>query len=227
MPCGQGQNFTNAGGEIMRQKGSLTVISGFSGAGKGTIMRELLKKHPEYALSVSVTTRSPRPGEKDGVDYHFLTQQQFDQMVEEDGLLEHAGYVDHCYGTPRKYVEEAIAAGKDVILEIELQGALKIKKKFPEALLLFIVPPDAKTLLDRLRGRNTETEDVIQKRLARAAEESEGIEQYDYIIVNDDLEQSMELMHHLIESQHNKTDRNLAFIHQIQEEVREFVKGEK
>ena len=92
----------------MRQKGSLTVISGFSGAGKGTIMRELLKKHPEYALSVSVTTRSPRPGEKDGVDYHFLTQQQFDRMVKEDGLLEHAGYVDHCYGTPRKYVEEAI-----------------------------------------------------------------------------------------------------------------------
>lgn len=91
MPCGQGQNFANAGGEIMRQKGSLTVISGFSGAGKGTIMRELLKKHPEYALSVSVTTRSPRPGEKDGVDYHFLTQQQFDRMVKEDGLLSMRG----------------------------------------------------------------------------------------------------------------------------------------
>ena len=106
-------------------------------------------------------------------------------------------------------------------------GSFKDQKEVSKALLLFIVPPDAKTLLDRLRGRNTETEDVIQKRLARAAEESEGIEQYDYIIVNDDLEQSMELMHHLIESQHNKTDRNLAFIHQIQEEVREFVKGEK
>ena len=211
----------------MNRKGSRGVVSGFSGVGKGTLMKLLTERYRQYALSISATTRSPRAGEEDGREYFFRTREAFEELIANDQLVEYAEYCGNYYGTPREYVESQMEQGRDVILEIELQGALKIKKKFPEALLLFIVPPDAKTLLDRLRGRNTETEDVIQKRLARAAEESEGIEQYDYIIVNDDLEQSMELMHHLIESQHNKTDRNLAFIHQIQEEVREFVKGEK
>mgnify|MGYP002711304801 CR=1 FL=1 len=141
----------------MRQKGSLTVISGFSGAGKGTIMRELLKKHPEYALSVSVTTRSPRPGEKDGVDYHFLTQQQFDQMVKEDGLLEHAGYVDHCYGTPRKYVEEAIAAGEGVILGMVVLGARPFREKSPDFSFLFLTPPSSEVRLPWFFGRGLAT----------------------------------------------------------------------
>ena len=211
----------------MNRKGILVVVSGFSGVGKGTLMKLLTERYGQYALSISATTRSPRAGEEDGREYFFRTREAFEELIANDQLVEYAEYCGNYYGTPREYVESQMEQGRDVILEIELQGALKIKKKFPEALLLFIVPPDAKTLLDRLRGRNTETEDVIQKRLARAAEESEGIEQYDYIIVNDDLEQSMELMNHLIESQHNKTDRNLAFIHQIQEEVREFVKGEK
>ena len=211
----------------MQEKGKLIVISGPSGAGKSTVVFKAIEGREDVCFSTSVTTRKPRPGEVDGVHYHFLSREEFEQLIAEDGVLEYNIYNGNYYGSPRGPIEEELSKGHDVILEIELQGALKIKEKFPEALLLFIVPPDAKTLLDRLRGRNTETEDVIQKRLAHAAEESEGIEQYDYIIVNDDLEQSMELMHHLIESQHNKTDRNLAFIHQIQEEVREFVKGEK
>lgn len=211
----------------MNRKGILVVVSGFSGVGKGTLMKLLTERYGQYALSISATTRSPREGEEDGREYFFRTREVFEELIEKDRLVEYAEYCGNYYGTPREYVEDQMEQGRDVILEIELQGALKIKEKFPEALLLFVVPPDAQTLLDRLRGRNTETEEVIRKRLARAAEESEGIEKYDYIIVNDDLEQSMELMHHLIESQHNKTDRNLAFIHQIQEEVREFVKGEE
>lgn len=211
----------------MNRRGILVVVSGFSGVGKGTLMKLLTERYRQYALSISATTRSPRAGEEDGREYFFRTRKAFEELIANDQLVEYAEYCGNYYGTPREYVESQMEQGRDVILEIELQGALKIKEKFPEALLLFIVPPDAQTLLERLRGRNTETEDVIRRRLARAAEESEGIEQYDYIIVNDDLEQSMELMHHLIESQHNKTDRNLAFIHQIQEEVRQFVKGEE
>ena len=210
----------------MRQKGSLTVISGFSGAGKGTIMRELLKKHPEYALSVSVTTRSPRPGEKDGVDYHFLTQQQFDQMVKEDGLLEHAGYVDHCYGTPRKYVEEAIAAGKDVILEIEVQGARQIKEKCPDAIFLFVTPPSAEELWHRLMGRGTETEEVIRERMQRASEEAGEMAWYDYLIVNDELEACVEQVHSILQDEHAKISRNEIFINEIRKELAEYAKGE-
>lgn len=135
-------------------------------------------------------------------------------------------YCDNYYGTPREYVEDQMDQGRDVILEIELQGALKVKEKFPETLLLFVMPPDAETLVTRLRGRGTETEDVIRRRLARAAEESEGIERYDYMVINDDLDQSVELMHSLIEAQHSKISRNLEFVTQIQEEVRALVKGE-
>lgn len=210
----------------MNRKGILVVVSGFSGVGKGTLMKLLTERYGQYALSISATTRSPREGEEDGREYFFRTREAFEELIAKDQLVEYAEYCGNYYGTPREYVEDQMEQGRDVILEIELQGALKIREKFPEALLLFIVPPDAETLRNRLRGRNTETEEVIRRRLARAAEESEGIEKYDYIIVNDDLEQSMELMHHLIESQHNKTDRNLAFIHQIQEEVRAFAKGE-
>ena len=148
----------------MQTKGVLVVVSGFSGAGKGTVMKALLEKYDNYALSVSATTRSPRPGEENGREYFFLTESQFEDMIRNDELIEHARYVDHYYGTPRKYVEDKMAAGKDVILEIEIQGALNIKKKFPDALLVFIVPPTAKDLKktsDRTRngkcGSNRET----------------------------------------------------------------------
>ncbi len=199
----------------MERKGSLTVISGFSGAGKGTIMRELLRRHPEYALSVSVTTRKPRPGEADGVDYHFLSQREFDALVEQDGLLEHAGYVDHCYGTPRRYVEEAIAEGKDVLLEIEVQGAMQIKEKKPEAILLFVTPPSAEELRRRLTGRGTETENVIRERMERAREEAKSMPLYEYLIVNDNLEDAVELVHRTIQEAKNATFRQKDLMHDL------------
>ena len=162
---------------IRKNRGILTVVSGFSGSGKGTIMKELMKKYAvSYALSISATTRNPRPGETDGVEYFFRTKEQFEQMIKEDALIEYAQFVGNYYGTPRAYVEEQLEAGKDVILEIEIQGALKVKEKFPDTLLLFVTPPSAEELKNRLIGRGTETMDVIESRLARAVEEAEGIE---------------------------------------------------
>ena len=127
----------------MREKGILIVVSGFSGSGKGTIMKELLKQYDNYALSISATTRNPRPGEKDGREYFFKTVEDFEKMIAKEELIEYARYVDNYYGTPRAYVEEQLDAGKDVILEIEIQGALKVKEKFPDTLLLFVTPPSA------------------------------------------------------------------------------------
>ncbi len=203
----------------MNKQGSLTVISGFSGAGKGSIMRELLKSHPEYALSVSVTTRKPRPGEVDGKDYFFLSQEEFDRLVEEDGLLEHAGYVDHCYGTPRSYVEKAMAEGKDVLLEIEVQGARQVKEKRSDAILLFVTPPSAGELERRLVGRGTETPEVIKERMQRAAKEAQEMSWYDYLIVNDDLEEAVELVHRTIQEAKNAPLRRKAFIDEITKEL--------
>ena len=125
----------------MREKGILIVVSGFSGSGKGTIMKELLKQYDNYALSISATTRNPRPGEEDGREYFFKTVEDFEKMIAKEELIEYARYVDNYYGTPRAYVEEQLEAGKDVILEIEIQGALKVKEKFPDTLLLFVTPP--------------------------------------------------------------------------------------
>ena len=142
---------------IQKSKGILIVLSGFSGSGKGTIMKELMKKYSDqYALSISATTRSPRPGETDGVEYFFRTKEQFEKMIADDELIEYAKYVDNYYGTPKAYVEEQLAAGKDVILEIEIQGALKVKEKFPDTLLMFVTPPSAEELKNRLVGRGTE-----------------------------------------------------------------------
>ena len=149
----------------MQTKGVLVVVSGFSGAGKGTVMKALLEKYDNYALSVSATTRSPRPGEENGREYFFLTESQFEDMIRNDELIEHARYVDHYYGTPRKYVEDKMAAGKDVILEIEIQGALNVKRQYPDAILIFVVPPTAAELKRRLVSRGTETEEVIASRL--------------------------------------------------------------
>ena len=127
----------------MREKGILIVVSGFSGSGKGTIMKELLKQYDNYALSISATTRNPRPGEEDGREYFFKTVEDFEKMIAKEELIEYARYVDNYYGTPRAYVEEQLEAGKDVILEIEIQGALKVKEKFPDTLLLFVTPPSS------------------------------------------------------------------------------------
>ena len=160
-------------------KGILVVVSGFSGAGKGTVMKRLMEKYDDYALSVSATTRKPRPGVEDGREYFFRTRDEFEKLIEEDALLEYARYVENYYGTPRSYVEEQLRAGRNVILEIEIQGAMKIKEKIPEALLVFVTPPTVEELERRLTGRGTETAQVIADRLATAAEEPEGNAQKD------------------------------------------------
>jgi guanylate kinase len=200
-------------------KGILVVVSGFSGAGKGSVMKRLMEKYHNYALSISVTTRKPREGEKEGREYFFRTKEEFEEMIAQDALIEYAQYVENYYGTPRAYVEEQLLAGKDVILEIEIQGARKIKEKIPEALLVFIAPPSIEELRKRLVGRGTETKEVIESRLARAREESEGVEEYEYLLINDDIEECVDRLHQIITSEHSRIGRNLDFIREIQGEA--------
>ena len=203
----------------MNHQGILVVVSGFSGSGKGTLMKELLKRYDNYALSISATTRAPREGETDGKEYFFVTKEQFEKMRDERKLIEYAQYVNNYYGTPKEYVEQKMAEGKDVILEIEIQGALKVKKRFPDALLLFVTPPSAEELRRRLVGRGTETLEVINARLARAAEEASGMEAYDYLLINDDLDRCVEEMHQLIQLQHRKTSYHLDFLSKMREDL--------
>ncbi|WP_077610916.1 guanylate kinase [Clostridium sp. Marseille-P2415] len=204
----------------MNEHGMLVVVSGFSGAGKGTIMKELLKRYDNYALSISATTRKPREGEADGREYFFVTEERFQSMIEKDELIEYAQYVNHYYGTPKEYVLNQMKTGKDVILEIEIQGALKVKKCFPEAILVFVMPPNGSELKRRLIGRGTESMDVINARLRRAAEEAEGMEAYDYILINDEIDTCVEEMHRMISVQHNRASNNMAFLSQIREELK-------
>lgn len=204
----------------MREKGILIVVSGFSGSGKGTIMKELLKQYDNYALSISATTRNPRPGEEDGREYFFKTVEDFEKMIAKEELIEYARYVDNYYGTPRAYVEEQLEAGRDVILEIEIQGALKVKEKFPDTLLLFVTPPSAEELKSRLVGRGTETMDVIEFRMNRAKEEALEMDQYDYLIINDDLQECVEEMHQIIQGEHRRSSRNAEFIEHMKEELK-------
>ncbi len=204
----------------MSEQGILVVVSGFSGAGKGTLIKAMLEKHHNYALSISATTRAPRQGEEDGREYFFVTREKFEEMIREGQLIEYARYVENYYGTPRQYVFQQMADGKDVILEIEIQGALKIKERFPDALLLFVMPPSADELKRRLVGRGTETMEVIDQRLHRAAEEAEGMTSYDYILINDKVDTCVDAMHHLIQAQHRRVSGNLDFIQQMKSELK-------
>lgn len=210
----------------MSDQGILAVVSGFSGAGKGTLMKALLEKHHNYALSISATTREPREGETDGREYFFVTKEAFEEMIQKGQLIEHAQYVNNYYGTPRQYVFQQMADGRDVILEIEIQGARKIREQFPNAVLLFVTTRDAQVLRERLVKRGTESQEVILQRLLRAVQESEGIEEYDYLVVNDRLDDCVAEIHSIIESEHRKIRYNMELVNRVREELRSFSKGE-
>lgn len=201
----------------MSDRGVLTVISGFSGAGKGTVVKQLLQEY-DYGLSISATTRSPREGEQDGREYFFKTKEEFEKMIREHQLIEYAQYVGNYYGTPKEYVVQQLERGKDVILEIEMQGALRVREILPEVNLIFLTPPTVDELERRLVSRGTETAEVIRERMARAKEESAYMKEYDYVVVNDDLDECVENVHQLIRSLHYKREQQEGFIQKIKQE---------
>lgn len=202
----------------MSKKGILTVVSGFSGSGKGTVMSGLLKTHSEYALSVSATTRDPRPGEVHGVNYFFVSKEEFREMISGDKLYEYAEYSGNFYGTPKAYVDQCLSEGKDVILEIEVQGAAKIKEQFPDTVLIFVTPPTVEELLRRLTGRGSESPEKIRERMKNAVREAASMQIYDYILVNDDLDECVEALHGIISAEHRRASRNRQLIDTITEE---------
>ncbi len=203
----------------MAEKGVLIVVSGFSGAGKGTIVKRITGENPNYALSISMTTREPREGEVEGKSYFFVSKERFEEAISNGELLEFATFVGNYYGTPRKYVEEMISQGKDVILEIEMQGAIQVKTRFPDAILIFVTPPSADELKRRLMERGTEDEATINKRMHRAYEESAFVDRYDYLLVNDDLDKCVEELHVLIEASHHKPGCSSGLLKKIHEEL--------
>ncbi|MBE5957787.1 MAG: guanylate kinase [Lachnospiraceae bacterium] len=208
------------------EKGKLIIISGFSGVGKGTVVKSLTEKYDDCVVSVSATTRNPREGEVDGKHYFFKTRDEFEKMIEEDKLLEHAEYVGNYYGTPNDFVTDNLNKGNHVILEIEVQGALKVKDKVADAKSIFILPPSSKALKDRLVGRGTEKEDVINERLKRASEETDLIGNYDYYVVNDTIDECVQDIRDIIDGNFNN-ELGQSFINQVKEEVKLFSKGEQ
>ena len=207
----------------MNKKGVLIVISGFSGVGKGTVVKKLIEKY-QYSLSVSATTRAPRSGEVDGRDYHFKTVEEFQNLIDYNGFIEWAQYVENYYGTPRKYVEDELEKGHNVILEIEVQGAMHIKEQYPDAVLIFLTAPNAETLKKRLEGRGTEDAKVIAKRLKRAYEETDDMPQYDYLVVNADLDICVDEVHAVILAESFKSEKHKEYIKKMKEELFEIRK---
>ena len=205
----------------MNNKGILIVVSGFSGAGKGTLMKELLTRYPDtYALSISATTRAPREGEVDGREYFFVSKDEFEKMIAKDKLIEYAKYVENYYGTPRDYVENKLEEGRDVILEIEIQGALNIKKLFPDTLLLFVTPPSAEELKKAARGQRHRDDGCHRVPYGPGLRGGgQGMENYDYLIVNDSLDSCVEEMHAIIRGEHRRSSRNREFMQEIKQDL--------
>ncbi|KYQ86990.1 MULTISPECIES: guanylate kinase [Thermoactinomyces] len=188
-------------------EGLLVVISGPSGVGKGTVCKALREMMPELTYSISATTRSPREGEVDGVNYFFKSVQEFEKMIEEDELIEWAQYVGNYYGTPRHFVEETLAKGRDVVLEIEVQGAMQVKEKYPQGIFIFLVPPSFEELRQRIIHRGTESESVLNLRLEAASDELKQINQYDYVVINDEVDKACERIRAIVMAEHCRTDR--------------------
>ena len=209
----------------MKQKGILIIISGFSGAGKGTVVKELVNKY-NYSVSTSATTRKPRDYETHGKEYYFVSKEEFESMIEKNDLIEYAEYCQNYYGTPLSYVQSKLDNGEDVILEIEMVGALLVKKKIQDALLIFISPPSIGELKNRLVGRGTEDMDTINKRLCRAYEETDVIGSYDYIIINDSVDICVEDINSIITTERNRTFRNYDLIDRLKLELNNLTKGE-
>ncbi|TKI54777.1 guanylate kinase [Brevibacillus antibioticus] len=193
----------------MVDRGLLLVLSGPAGVGKGTVCKALREVLPDLVYSVSATTRQPRPGEVEGVNYFFKTKEEFKRMIEEDALLEWAEYVGNYYGTPRQFVDDMLNAGRDVILEIEVQGALQVKESFPQGTFLFLAPPDLNELENRIVGRGTESQEIIRKRMEVARAEIELMDHYDYVVVNDVIESACDRIQAIITAEHLKKDRQV------------------
>lgn len=205
-----------------KKRGQLYVISGPSGCGKDTIVNSLLKKNKNLWLSISCTSRAPRGNEKDGIEYFFLSEEEFEKEIENDGFLEYAKYAGNYYGTPKKSIEEHLNNGEDVILVIEIQGALKIKNLLPETLFIFILPPSMKELKRRLEGRGTEDKEKIDKRFLRAYEEINEVGKYNYVVVNDEVKNAVEKVNAILISEKCRVDRIIELdVDNIEEEIHE------
>jgi len=197
---------------VKNNRGLLVVLSGPSGSGKGTVLKQAMRSDPNIEVSVSVTTRAPREGEIDGVNYYFLTPEAFQNLLVEDGLLEWAEFCGNFYGTPREKIEQRLNEGKDVVLEIEVQGAMKVRAAFPDAVLIFNLPPSLEELKNRLTGRQTEPPEIVEKRLNTAVWELSQAENYDYVIVNDNVEDAANAFLSILSSEKCKTARNKALL---------------
>lgn len=193
-------------------KGKTFIISGPSGVGKSTVLKELFKDRDDLYFSVSATTRAPRPGEVDGVHYHFTDVDHFQRLISEDAFLEYAEYVGNFYGTPKKFVDEAMEQGKDVILDIEVQGALQVTSKRPEVVRIFIAPPSWKALEERLTGRGTDSAEKVQKRLVRAKVELQTANTYDYFVINDTVERAVRELNAIMLAEHCKPADRMAIL---------------
>ncbi|ASK63551.1 guanylate kinase [Virgibacillus phasianinus] len=192
---------------MIDQKGILFILSGPSGVGKGTVRKELFDQDTDLKYSISMTTRDMRPGERDGIDYFYKTNEEFERLIKQNQLLEYAKYVNNYYGTPRAYVEETLAEGHDVFLEIEVQGALQVRENFPEGVFIFLFPPSLDELKTRIVNRGTETQELVLNRLREARKEIEMMDAYDYVVVNDRVEHAVEKVKSIIQSEHCKRER--------------------
>lgn len=198
------------------RKGLLILISGPSGTGKGTVCDLLRQKHPEISYSISATTRQPRPGEQDGVNYYFYTKEKFREMIDQGQLLEWAEVYGNFYGTPKQKVLDRLDAGEDILLEIDTQGALNVMKVMPEGLFIFLLPPSLEELADRLKGRGTETEESLHRRLGAAVDEIKLATKYRYVVVNDKVEDAQEIIANIIEAEHHRSDLNESLLAKLQ-----------